>query len=156
MRQQELFDFLREYVEYFEKVAGEEPAEHASLTTQDIGVIEHSMSRRQAIIKQIENWENRRVEIQAACGFAGLSFQELLGRLDGGERERFAALFERLGRAVSQVKFLNEKSMRVVRDQLDAIARAFPEMAAVGVGEYAPPLAPKPAAKLGLQLKTKI
>ena len=136
MKYQAFFEFMSEYTVFFEAVVVQEKTERAALLANDIGQVEQSLARQQAVIKQIENMEHRRVDIQEESGLAELTFREILSRMVIEEREVFSPLIERMEKAVTEVKYLNGKSREIAQVNLNAIARLYPEATRLSVGGY--------------------
>lgn len=115
---QQLYDFLEEYTDFLDKMQRDETEKFAALSSRDMARIEHSISVAQANAKQLENFETQRIKLQNRAGLEGLSFREIILKAPEHEQSWLLQLFDRFERSVSDIKFYNDKSMSVARDEM--------------------------------------
>lgn len=119
--QQDYFTFLEEYTQFLERMTEDESEKLAALSSRDLPRIEQSITVSQANAKRLENYELKRVEIQDKAGYGGCTFAQLLERTDPFEQDWLRQVFDRFERSVSEIRFRNDKSMAVARDNMLAI-----------------------------------
>lgn len=154
--QQEFLTFVEEYTQFLEHMTDDESEKLSALNSRDIGRIERSIATSQANAKQLENYEIKRISLQAKAGYDGLTFTQLVERADPLEQGWLRQLFSRFERSVTEIRFRNDKSMAVARDNMLAID---PEAVLPGAGVKAQnPYAriKKEAADTSSMLETKV
>lgn len=117
------YGFLNEYAAFFEEMVNLENEKLGALLSNNLAAIERSISVHQATEKRLENLERRRAELQTAAGFGGKTFYEIIGLSPAEKKQELQLLFNRVEQAISQIKYLNGKSMAVARDNLQGLAK---------------------------------
>lgn len=125
----EFVAFMIEYTTFMGRMRADENEKLAALSSRDLSRIEHSITVSQANAKQLENYEIRRVALQAAAGYENLSFRELIAVAPEEEQDGLWQLFAKFENHVSEIRFFNDKSMAVARDNMIEID---PEAVLVG------------------------
>ena len=119
--QKEYYAFVREYTGFLERMLADEKAKLLALQSKDLPKIEHSIAASQANAKQLENYEIKRVAMQAKSGYEGLSFRQIIETYPKDDQSDFWQLYNRFERHVGDIRFHNDKSMAVARDNMLAI-----------------------------------
>lgn len=114
---QKLYSFLEEYAVFFEEVAASEQEKLQSLLSSELKAIEHSIAVQQANAKRMDNFEAKRAELQKQAQLDGCTFLELIERAPEEYRAQLQVIYDRVNRAVSDIKYLNGKSMKVVEER---------------------------------------
>lgn len=91
------------------------------ILSYDAKRIDRANSNQQALNMRLAKMEEQREAEQEKAGFAGQTFQEILGKLEGSEQSEFAQLFQRFARAVSDIKYFNAKSMSFAQGGLQIL-----------------------------------
>lgn len=117
-RMDEFMDFMVEYTDFLGRMRLDENSKLAALTSRELPKIESSIAASQANAKQLENYEARRMALQNEAGLAGLSFRQVIERAPDAAQSGLWALFDRFEHTVSEIRFLNDKSMSVARDNM--------------------------------------
>ena len=120
------FDHLEEYNGFLEKVVEEQNQKIEALLTHDTEVLERSVARQQAISMQMSVFEDRRLQLQAQAGLKGLTFTQIEERLGPGEGQRVRSCRTRMQDLVSQIRFLNDRAMRLVETNLQVLNLRMP------------------------------
>ncbi len=115
--------FLEGYVQFLEKAAEDEAEKYGAMVSYDAKKMNRAVSGQQAVNMQLEKLEQQREEEQRKAGFEGLTFFEILERLNDEDRAEFAQLFTRFGKAVYEIKFLNGKAMRFAQEGLQTLGK---------------------------------
>ena len=114
----EYIALIKEYTIFLEKMLMDEKERFAALSSRELPRIEHSIAVTQANTKQIENFEAKRLGMQVVIGFEGASFRELLAGLPPEQAAELQPLFTRFGNMVEEIRFRNDKSMAIARDNM--------------------------------------
>ncbi len=129
---QELFVFFEKYVGILYSIVQDEKEKLNSLTSNSLPRIEHAISVAQANAKQIESFEAKRASLQASLGCSGMSFSQIAELLPESHAVSVSSLFKQMEKYVDEIRFINERSMSVARDNM---ARLNPEAAVLRHGE---------------------
>lgn len=113
-----LIEFMKEYIEFFEQLEQKQQEKLERLATKDLKQIEETIVLQQAMDKQLENMEKKRGELMAELGYTGSTFKELIDCADGEEKAELIALYARFGEAVDNVKFINQKAVKMAQTEL--------------------------------------
>ncbi len=119
--QSRLWTFFDEYAAFFEETASLEQEKLEALLSNTLSRIEHAIARQQAIGKRLENLERKRIALQKAAGMENLTFNEILLAAPAEERQRLKRLFDRTQCAISNIRYINEKSNAFAKTQLQRI-----------------------------------
>ncbi len=134
----ELIEFLKEYTEFFEQLEEKQQEKLENLSTKELKQIEETIVIQQAADKQLENMEKRRQELMGSLGLAGCTFKELLERTDGEDRKQLVNLYSRLTEAVDNVKFINQKAVKMAQTELLRMGVKTSGLSGGGSGVYKP------------------
>lgn len=115
---EELIEFLKEYTAFFEEVEKKQQEKLEALTKGELAGIEETIVVQQALDKQIGNMEQRRMVLFEQAGYGGWSFREVIADTQGQQREALEALYERLDRSIGEIRFLNQKCMKLAQTAL--------------------------------------
>ncbi|MBP0981933.1 MAG: hypothetical protein J5968_06975 [Oscillospiraceae bacterium] len=115
---QEMFLFFEKYVSVLYSIVQDEKEKLNSLTSNSLPRIEHAISVAQANAKQIENFEAKRVALQAALGCEGMTLSQIVEQLPESHAVSVPSLFRQLEKYVDEIRFINDKSMTVARDNM--------------------------------------
>ena len=115
---EEFVTFMVEYTAFLGRMKADENSKLAALSSRDLSRIEHSIMVSQANAKQLENYEIKRQTLQAAAGFTGLTFRQLIDQAPLDEHDRLWQLFDCFENNVAQIRFYNDKSMAIARDNM--------------------------------------
>lgn len=114
----QLIAFFEEYAKFFEDILGDEKKKLQALVNGELKEIEHTISIQQANEKRIQNMEKKRMELQQSLGFSNQSFQQVIDSFAGEQQKHLHDLYARIGSALSEVKFYNQKGMDVATTNL--------------------------------------
>lgn len=115
--------FLEDYVCFLEKIAGSESEKYSAMISYDAKQLGRTVSNQQAMNMQLAKMEEQREQEQSRAGLEGLTFSQILQRLEGKDKEEFGGLFRRFERAVYEIKYFNGKSMAFAQEGLQALGR---------------------------------
>lgn len=154
---EEYQQYLAEYAAFLEGMAETEQEKYAALLSFDAARMNKTVAGLQSAVMQLDQMEAKRMQLQQAAGFEGLTFTQLISRLGPGQRPEMEALLGRVQRAVWQIKFMNEKALAFAKEGLAAMT---PENGFTGQNLYAPPshgrTAPDAAAGAGSMFESEI
>lgn len=132
--QQDFLTFVEEYTQFLEHMTVDESEKLSALGSRDLERIERSIAVSQANAKRLENYELKRIDQQARAGYGGLTFPQLVEKADPAEQGRLRQLFGRFERSVKEIRFRNDKSMAVAKDNMMSVD---PEAVLPGAGAKA-------------------
>lgn len=115
---EKLISFLREYTEFFEQMQVKQQEKLEHLASKDLKQIEETIVLQQAMDKQMENMEKQRGELLDSMGYSGYTFKELIDNSDEEEKSELLTLYARLGEAIDNVKFINQKAVKMAQTEL--------------------------------------
>ena len=115
---EELIEFLKEYTAFFEEVEKKQQEKLEALTKGELAGIEETIVVQQALDKQIGNMEQRRMVLFEQAGYGGWSFREVIADTQGQQREALEALYQRVDRSIGEIRFLNQKCMKLAQTAL--------------------------------------
>ncbi len=110
--------FMAEYTDFLGRMRLDENSKLAALSSRELPRIESSIAASQANAKQLENYEAKRMTLQADAGLQGLTFRQVIDRAPPETQSGLWFLFDRFERTVADIRFLNDKSMAVARDNM--------------------------------------
>lgn len=134
---QELFSFFEKYIAAMHAIAQDEKEKLNALLSNSLPRIEHAISIAQANAKQVENFETKRILLQASMGCADMSLSQLIEEIPEPQKKAMSSLFNQLGKYVDEIKFANDKSIDIAKAN---ITRMNPDKAAQTQGDvtYSP------------------
>ena len=112
--------FLEEYAKFIEEMASQEIEKYSALLSYDHKRMDKAIAAQQAMNMRFSKLEAQRAERQEAAGFGEMTFQQILSQMEGEERRQYYGLFERIRKAVEDVKFFNGKSLSFARAGMQA------------------------------------
>ncbi|MBC8585800.1 hypothetical protein [Youxingia wuxianensis] len=112
---------LENYVTFLEEAAAGEKEKYTAVLSYDPKRIDRATSNQQAMNMRLAKMEEQREAEQKRVGLEGLTFHEILERLDAQERSDFEQLFRRFECAVDTVKYYNEKCLSFVQGGLQML-----------------------------------
>lgn len=115
---QELIEFMEVYTCFFEQVESKQEEKLNALLSGDIRKVEGAIVMQQALDKQIANMEQQRMETFMRLGIMEKTFRELVEENQGEDRKVLGSLFERLDKAIGNIRFLNKKAIKLAQDAL--------------------------------------
>lgn len=115
---EKFYSFLGEFTAFFGEMEQFEQHKLGVLLSGSIQDIEHAMATAQANAKQLENLENKRVALQKQAGLEGLTLRELTETATDERREQLSRDLHRLNTHVANIRFYNDKSMKVAEGNL--------------------------------------
>ncbi len=118
---QELIRHLNEYAAFLEGMVPAQNEKLEALLSHDVATIERSVAQQQNLSIQMEQFEQKREDLQKEAGFSGKTLREIaqaIGPADEEISREMLACHERMSQAVEQVKFLNRKAMHLVETNL--------------------------------------
>lgn len=113
--------FLDEYAQFLESMVESEKSKLESLLTNELKRIEQSVSSQQAVSMKIENYEKRRQQMQSQAGFEHATLREIINQANEEDQQNLRTIFARMQKAAQEVKYLNEKSMKIVQTNLQLL-----------------------------------
>lgn len=115
---EEYYDFMLEYTEFFEEIAGKEKEKLSALLSDNLKRIEACLNEHQSIVKRTEQYEKERMALQRQLGLDNKTFKEIIDDCTGEEKEQLLTLHHRLKIAVDSVKYSNKTSLQVAETNL--------------------------------------
>lgn len=118
------YDFMKSYAEMMEEIAAGESEKYAAVLSYDHKKMDKAVSNQQVNNIRIAKMEEERLQEQQKAGFDGLTFAEILEKLNEDDKQRFSELFSRIKNAVYDIKYFNSKSLAFAQDGLKIIGNA--------------------------------
>ncbi len=119
--EREYFTFMGEYSAFLEKMLDDERGKFLALQSKELARIEQSIVVSQANAKKLENYEAKRFDLQTKAGYADLSFRQILDKQDNTDLRTLRTLYDSFERNVQEIRFFNNKSMVVAKDNLQQL-----------------------------------
>ena len=117
----EYADFLDGYATFLESMAQDQKDRYSALISFDAESLSHAMAGLQSGVMQLEQMEQRRMELQRKAGFGEATFADILRELADEDRPVMETLFRRTRIAVWDIKFLNEKALSFAQEGISSI-----------------------------------
>ena len=117
----EFVSFMGEYVAFLGQMCADEKGKLSALSSKELARIERSIATSQANAKQLENMEKKRMDLQQAAGYEGMTFRRLISAAPQSEQDALWKLFSLFEGTVAEIRFYNDKSMAVARDNMTEI-----------------------------------
>jgi hypothetical protein len=115
---EDVIAFMAEYTAFLGRMCADESDKLKALSSKELPRIERSIAVSQANAKQLQNYENKRIAIQEEAGCGGMTFRELIEQAPPGQQEGLWRLFSDFEQNVAEIRFFNDKSMSVARDNM--------------------------------------
>ncbi|MDD3428663.1 MAG: hypothetical protein PHG02_01490 [Oscillospiraceae bacterium] len=128
LQAEELFCFFEKYAAFLYEMLQHEKEKLSALGSNSLPRIEHAITNAQADAKQMENMEQKRMELQETLGLGGKPFTDVIQSVPPQDTARFTAVLQRIQNYVDEIKFSNGKSMDMARVNLTGLN---PDAAAV-------------------------
>ena len=123
----EFHRFMVEYVDFFDDMLEVEKQKLEAMISYDLKEIEHSIATQQATAKKLEQMEKRREEAQRQAGFANKTFKEIIAMVAEEQGSILTQLFDQMEASVKMIRYYNDKSLDVVKLNLQAINGVAPK-----------------------------
>lgn len=114
----EIIEFLKEYTEFFEQMETKEAEKLGMILTKELNKVESALLLEESIEKQMRNLEQRRLDYFATHGLEGKTFRQLVEESRGEDRETLRQLQQRLEGAIGNIRYYNEKSNALAKEEL--------------------------------------
>lgn len=115
---EEFVAFMAEYTSFLAVMCADEKRKMCALAGRGLLNIEQGIAKSQANAKQLANLEIKRAALQDAAGFGGMTFKQLIDAAPKDMQQSLWQLFNVFERHVSNIKFYNDKSMAIARDNM--------------------------------------
>ncbi len=119
--EKEYFAFMGEYSTFLQKMLQDEQNKLSALQSKELANIEQSIVVSQANAKKLENYEAKRLTLQSKAGYGELTFREILDRQENEESRVLRPIYDSFERNVREIRFFNNKSMAVAKDNMQSI-----------------------------------
>lgn len=86
-------------------------------------MIEEYMIKEQAVVMQLRGLEKEKDRVQAAAGYEGMTFRDILNRCEADEKSILLPLFDELSRAVQIFQEVHEDTVMLIELNLRQIKR---------------------------------
>ena len=130
--------FLEHYASFLEEMSTQAQAMHSALASFHGDQLTKAMSGLQSHIMQLKNLEARRMELQRAAGYDGLTFAQMIEQRPEEERPELKALCRRIEMCVENIRYFNEKSQAFAKEGLASVQVT--GQVTEGRNLYAPPV----------------
>lgn len=121
MSTQKFHAFIESYVAFLEEMAASESDKYSALLSYDAKRIDHVVTGQQAMNMRLSHFEEQREREQEEAGFSGLTFAEILNRLDPAQKEPLEELFRRFKMALHEIKYYNSKSISFAKEGMQML-----------------------------------
>ena len=134
-------DCLRKCTEQCIVLRACEQEKRRALLSGDLGRINTMLQTQQAEVMKLGQLEQKRVEAQAAAGFAGMTGEQMLAAMHAlpeEERQTVRALLTELRDLAADIAVLNESAIKLAKGSLRMYEQAFRQGAAEQRATYGP------------------
>lgn len=124
------YDFMNDYEEFYKSVRNSEEEKLNALLSNDLPRIEASLSAYQSYVRQIQQYEEKRIELCRELGFKSDRFSDIICNFAGDEKIQLILQKNLLEVLVKNVAYLNKKALEIADIQLkyaEEIAEHLPE-----------------------------
>ncbi len=104
-----LIDIVKNLTEVFNELTQIANSKLQAAKDNRLSVIDDCMTKEQAIILRLKGLEVKREAAMEELGFAGLSFREILEKVEPKDKEEYALVFEELSRAIQMFQLINDE-----------------------------------------------
>lgn len=116
---QKLIHFFDEYTSFYESMVNEENNKLKILLSNDLKSIEENILVQQVNAKRMENMENRRIALFESMKLSQYSFRQIIELME--DKTVLQAYYKRIDHAIQQIKYMNQKSMELIRLNLKTV-----------------------------------
>ncbi len=116
---QKLVHFFDEYTSFYESMVNEENNKLKILLSNDLKSIEENILVQQVNAKRMENIENRRIALFESMKLGQYSFRQIIDLVE--DKTILQAYYSRIDYAIQQIKYMNQKSMELIRFNLKTV-----------------------------------
>jgi len=116
---QKLVHFFDEYTSFYESMVNEENNKLKILLSNDLKSIEENILVQQVNAKRMENMENRRIALFESMKLSQYSFRQIIELME--DKTILQAYYSRIDHAIQQIKYMNQKSMELIRLNLKTV-----------------------------------
>ena len=110
-----------------------------ALLNQNMEALDGVLQRQQAMLMQTENLERKRIALQAAAGFEGLTASEVLEKLpESAEKVELKLIFAQLKDKSELLKELNQTALDIANNNLNIYERVTHDVQEKARGTYRP------------------
>ena len=113
-----LISFFEEYCLFFKNMVKTEQEKLSAILTNDITKIEKYITVKQSEAMQLDNFEQKRLDMQKEFGFDNLTFSQIIEKTNGKNKILLMRLFDEIQTNIDQIKHLNQKSMETAQMNL--------------------------------------
>lgn len=124
------YDFMDKYEEFYKTVKQAEEEKLQAIMLNNLTKMESSLSAYERIVKQAQQYEEKRLELCKSMGIDGTSFNSVVSHFEGEEKRKLILQKVRLEMLVETVNYLNKKSLEISDIQLrysEELAKKLPE-----------------------------
>ncbi len=121
---QDFFKFLYDYIAFYEQMEQQSMTRFEVISSYNLAGLERVIAADESAIKLAEQMERRRIELQLLAGFENMPFRDIIGSIDGEDRVTLQRIYDRLSELLDSIKFYNEKSQSIVKNNLYKIEKA--------------------------------
>lgn len=116
---EKLIHFFDEYTCFYESMVNEENNKLKILLSNDLKLIEENILVQQVNAKRMENMENRRITLFDSMKLGQYSFRQIIDLME--DKTVLQAYYTRIDHAIQQIKYMNQKSMELIRLNLKTV-----------------------------------
>lgn len=117
----EFYDFMEQYTDFYYSVSENEKDKTDALASYNLEKINTILSDYQVFIMKVEQFEQKRNELQKKLGLEGKTFRAIVESENGECREELEDLFYSFRDAVMKTREYNRKSLEIVRENMRAL-----------------------------------
>ncbi|MEA5010189.1 MAG: flagellar export chaperone FlgN [Angelakisella sp.] len=118
---QDFISFMQDYTAFYEGLVDSQKDKLKAMLSHNLKKIDQSVCAQQADAMKIESMESKRASLQQDAGFDGKTLQEIISLVPGAEAEMLRELAKRINQAVAEIRYYNDKSIDVVKTNIQAV-----------------------------------
>lgn len=124
---EDLFQILEDFIQFFDDFNLVEKQKLEAAVKNDILAIEEIMKKEQADILRFRGMDKKREEIQKALSWGGLTYKEIIPKLEGEAREKAENLYSRLNASVKIYRNTFDSARSVIQTNLHTVDKTIRE-----------------------------
>lgn len=114
-------EIIMELTDFFEELTQLENVKLQAIVDNNLKLLEECMSKEQVGIMRLRVLEKRRAEVQKEMGLEGLSFREIVAKLEGEEKAELERMYYELEAALTLFNRIADSTKTAIESNLYSI-----------------------------------
>lgn len=118
-----LYNNLENQYETYQKLLVLQNNILVALSSNNIVELDKFLKEEQAFVLKVRSLEQQRLKISNESCFADLTLKEVIEKLDGEEKNKFALMHDKIYATLKQIKALNKNSKTIIESHLHSLSK---------------------------------